>query len=55
MARLGPAYIQPLETSARGDTSGKIIVQDQTSRMLELFFTNKLDTFQLASSPFLSF
>ncbi len=51
MPSLAPAYIQPLETSARGDTGSKTVLQDQTTRMLELFFTNKLAKFQLASSP----
>jgi len=51
MSALAPAYIQPLETSGRGDTGSKIVIQDQTTRMLELLFTNKLAKFQLASSP----
>jgi len=51
MAKMAPAYIQPLETSARGETGSLTRLQDETTRMLELFFTNKLAKFQLASSP----
>ena len=38
MARLAPAYGQPLETSDRGNTGAAVFVQDQTTESLDVPF-----------------
>ena len=39
MARLAPAYGQPLETSDRGSTATPVFIQDQTSQPIDIWFT----------------
>lgn len=44
MARLAPAYGQPLETSNRGTTGAAMFLQDQTTEMLDLDFLQVVKT-----------
>lgn len=39
MARMAPAYGAPLETSDRGSTATPVLIQDQTSQPIDIWFT----------------